>query len=303
MDTKALDAHANHGKHKDHLPKKDSIVSFIQKESVQPEPQKATSSKQCNISDMLQKEVVLKAELIWCLDVVQSKYSFRSSDNKSAQFVCMFPDSKIAKDFPCGRTKCGYLVTHSLTPHLKKLLVEDLNEFDNFVSLFDESYNKIVKKGQMDLHIQFWNEESNTVCTRYYTAEYMGKAAAPDILKMFKSWMTGLNDEKMLQVSIDWPNVNKAFLSMVNEERQTNESSMLIDIGTCGLHTINGSLQTGAKATDWNLKKLLSSMYQIFQKVHQEPVIMNEWLMQEDQISLTCFVLLGGLKTRVLPGK
>ena len=58
----------------------------------------------------------------------------------------------------------------------------------------------------------------------------MGKAAAPDILKMFKSWMTGLNDEKMLQVSMDWPNVNKAFLSMVNEERQTNESSMLIGI-------------------------------------------------------------------------
>ena len=80
------------------LPKKDSIVSFLQKESVQWEPQKATSSKQCNIiSDMLQKEVVLKAELIWCLDVVQSKYSFRSSDNKSPQFAYMFPDSKIAK--------------------------------------------------------------------------------------------------------------------------------------------------------------------------------------------------------------
>ena len=46
---------------------------------------------------MLQKEVVLKAELIWCLDVVQSKYSFRSSDNKSPQFAYMFPDSKIAK--------------------------------------------------------------------------------------------------------------------------------------------------------------------------------------------------------------
>ena len=64
MGIKALDAHANDAKHKDRLLKKDSIVSFIQKESVQPEPQKATSSKQCNISDMLQKEVVLKAELI-----------------------------------------------------------------------------------------------------------------------------------------------------------------------------------------------------------------------------------------------
>ena len=66
MGIKALDAHANGAKYKDHLPKKDSIVSLIQKESVQTEPKKATSSKQSNISDMLQKEVVLKAELIWC---------------------------------------------------------------------------------------------------------------------------------------------------------------------------------------------------------------------------------------------
>ena len=43
---------------------------------------------------------------------------------------------------------------------------------------------------------------------------------------------------------------------------------MLIDIGACGLHTINGSLQIAGKATDWNLKKLFSSMYQIF---HESP--------------------------------
>ena len=204
--------HTHGAKHKDRLPKKDSVISFLQKESVRREPQKATSSKQCNIiSDMLQKdEVVLKAELIWCLDVVQSKYLFRSSDNKSPQFAYMFPDSKITKDFSFGRTKCGYLVTHSLAPNFKKLLVEDLNELNNFVSLFDEFYNEIKKKGQMDLHIRFWNEESNTICTRY-TSEFMGKAAASDILKMFKSCMTSLNDEKMLQVSMDGPYVNRPF--------------------------------------------------------------------------------------------
>ena len=87
--------------------------------------------------------------------------------------------------------------SQSFAPHFKKLLVEDLNELDNFVSLFDE------KRGQMDLHIRFWNEESNTICTRYYTSEFMGKV--PDILKMFKSCMIGLHDEKMLQVSIDGP--------------------------------------------------------------------------------------------------
>ena len=269
MGVKALDAHAAGAKHIERLPKKVSIVSLTQNKGV-PEQQtgSAPSTKQCNISDMLEKDAVFKAELIWCLDVVQSKYSFRSSDSKSNQFACMFSDSKIAKDFSCGRTKCGYLITHSIAPHFKKILVGNTNELEHFVCLFDESYNKIVKKGQMDLHVRFWNKETNTVCTRYYTSGFMGKAAAPDILKMFKFCMTGLSDERMLQVSMDGPNVNKLFLSMLNEERKNNELSMLIDIGTCGLHTINNSLQTGAKATDWNLKKLMSSMFHIF---HESP--------------------------------
>lgn len=42
---KALDAHANGAKHKECLPVKGSIISFTKKESVQPKPQKATSSK------------------------------------------------------------------------------------------------------------------------------------------------------------------------------------------------------------------------------------------------------------------
>ena len=105
-------------------------------------------------------------------------------------------------------------------PSFQKVASGRSNELDNFVSLFDESYNKTVKKGQMGLHKRFWNEESNTVCTRYYTSEFMGKAAAPDILKMFKSCMTGLNDEKTLQVSMDGPNENKDLLSMLNEEHQ-----------------------------------------------------------------------------------
>ena len=76
---------------------------------------------------MPQREVVLKDELIWWLeDVVQSKYSFRSSENECKQFACIFPDSKIGKDFSCGWTKCGCIVTHSLVCCFKKILVEDL---------------------------------------------------------------------------------------------------------------------------------------------------------------------------------
>lgn len=38
-------------------------------------------------------------------------------------------------------------------------------------------------------------------------------------------------------------------------------------------------------------------------KVHRETVIINKWLRQQYQISFTCFVPLGALKTRVLQEK
>ena len=115
MGIKALYAHTNGTKHKERLPCKQSLFSAFKKkpenEHQQQNPSTSSASRQSDLSDMFQGEAVLKAEIIWCLDVVHSKYSFGSSENKSNQFACMFPDSKIAKDFSCGRTKYGYFIT------------------------------------------------------------------------------------------------------------------------------------------------------------------------------------------------
>ena len=39
------------------------------------------------------------------------------------------------------------------------------------------------KKGQMDMHIQYWDTSLNTVKTRCYNSQFIGKAAAKDVLK------------------------------------------------------------------------------------------------------------------------
>ena len=51
----------------------------------------------------------------------------------------------------------------------------------HFVALFDESHNKVEKQGQMDLHIQFWYNSEDIVASRYYSSEYLDKAADTDI--------------------------------------------------------------------------------------------------------------------------
>ena len=152
--------------------------------------------------------------------------------------------------------------------YFKEVLIKSLMELEHYVGLFDESYNDIVKKGQMDLHVRYWDTSLNTVKTRYYNSQFMGKAAAKDVLKTFKECVNGMDEDKLLQVSMDGPNVNTSFLTSLNEERMDRELSHLVSLGSCGLHTIHNSFKHGENATGWNLKKLLSSMFKIF---HESP--------------------------------
>ena len=95
----------------------------------------------------------------------------------------------------------------------------------------------------------------------------MGKAAAKDVLKTFKEFVIGVDEGKLLQVSMDGPNVN-TFLTSLNEERMDRELSCLVSLGSCGLHTIHNPFEHGENATGWSLKKLLPSMFKIF---HESP--------------------------------
>ena len=83
----------------------------------------------------VQKQLTKKAEILWCLDIVSNRHSFRSSDNETQLFTEMYPDSKIGKDFSC--TKMMYIIVHGLAPYFKNLPLAS-RELDHFVLLFDE---------------------------------------------------------------------------------------------------------------------------------------------------------------------
>ena len=59
---------------------------------------------------------------------------------------------------------------------------------------------------------------------------------------------------KLIQVGMDGPNVNIKLLKMIQAERSENEHQ-LIDIGSCGLHTIHNAFKTGTESTGWGMKK------------------------------------------------
>ena len=112
------------------------------------------------------KTATLKAEISWSLQVLMSNYSFNSCANKSDLFAVMFENSQIVQSSSLGSTKLSYNITFGLAPYVKNLLLESVDEVIYHSLSFDESYNRIMKKGQMDLLIKFWDSAEDGVQTR-----------------------------------------------------------------------------------------------------------------------------------------
>ena len=55
-----------------------------------------------------------------------------------------------------------------------------------------------------------------------------------------------------------------SFLKILDEHRRDAELNPLIDIGTCGLHTVYNSFKYGKKDGNWNIKKLLNLRFKLF---------------------------------------
>lgn len=62
---------------------------------------------------------------------------------------------------------------------------------------------------------------------------------------------------------MDGPNVNLKFLSLLKEHLST-EAPVVLDIGSCGLHTLNIAFRSGINKTGWNLVQFLRSIFNLF---------------------------------------
>ena len=72
-----------------------------------------------------------------------------------------------------------------------------------------------MQKGQMDIIVQFWNNDSNQIFTRYLDYQLLGGANSEQSLKSFIQSISQLDLKKMIQISSGGPNVNLKFLGLV----------------------------------------------------------------------------------------
>ena len=132
----------------------------------------------------------------------------------------MFSDSDIAEEFSKGKTKCAYYVTHGIATYFKSKFIESIQLLPFYSALFDESYNDAIKRGQMDLHIRYWDSETDSVKVHYLVSSFMGKSTTKDVFEHFDSSIQIIDRAKLLQVFSDGPNVNLAFLELLKDRRR-----------------------------------------------------------------------------------
>ena len=111
----------------------------------------------------------------------------------------------------------------------------------------------------MDNIIQFWDNQENKVCSRYFDSKFLGHSTAEDLLQSLKTSLDKLNPANLIQISIDGPLTNWKLLEELVKDRAISDPEIpqLINVGSCGLHIVHGAFKTGATAKGWHIDNML----------------------------------------------
>ena len=116
--------------------------------------------------------------------------------------------------------------------------------------------------------MRYWDPIENRVKVRYCDSTFLGHGTHTDLLNHPKSITNDLPSNKVYQLSMDRPNVNLKFYKEFSRLYKEENCHCLIDIGTCSLHSVHNSFQTGVEATGWKVKKVLKGAFHI---LHNSP--------------------------------
>ena len=115
--------------------------------------------------------------------------------NMGGLFQNMFPDSAIAKNFACGRTKMNYLICFGIGPYFREKVLQKIKDAEFLTISFDESLNKDFQTEQMDIIVHYFHEDR--VVTQYFNSQLHEYAQLLVIcLKSLKCSFSKLNNRK-----------------------------------------------------------------------------------------------------------
>ena len=188
---------------------------------------------------------------------------FQTADNFSDLFTKMFPDSRIAVDFCCKRTKIKALISDALDPHLKKPILE-LAKAAPFNILCDESNERGDQVKLLTILVRLYDPAGGMVVTRHVDTVGITDLTAGGI---FIALITVLEARQLpfsnlMNFTSDTCNVMKGQKNGVIAKLRTLQPK-IIDI-YCICHLINLCVRTATKQLPLKVDELLVDIYYHF---------------------------------------
>ena len=107
----------------------------------------------------------------------------------------------------------------------------------------------------MDIILICFNDVGGLVETKYFNSGFLKRQNSNDLHDNLLQSLSTIDLGKMIQITMDGANVNWDLLKILSKYREENELPELVNIGSCGLHVMHGSLRTGMMETDREIHK------------------------------------------------
>ena len=128
------------------------------------QPSIASAMASSSQTESLQDQVA-KAEVYFTFFVAEHNLSFSTADHFTKLCKKMFPDSKVADKFSCGRTKTRSIISHALAPVVTADVVHACAT-NPFTILCDGGNDKYIKK-YFAIMVRYWDDPSKKTVTRF----------------------------------------------------------------------------------------------------------------------------------------
>ena len=159
----------------------------------------------------------------------------------------MFPDSSIASNFNCGRTKTTYLINEGISIANIEKLKEKLNE-RVFSLAIDESNKKYAKK-YLCLMVKYFDKELNSIQINFLGLKKIsisdGNSVRRLVVESFEE--NELSFDNCIQIMSDNASVNRGCHNGAITQIKNTYAKHLVDIGGCSLHHISNACEHGLK--------------------------------------------------------
>ena len=223
-----------------------------------------------NIGDVFRKEPsllhssrVISAEIMMVKFLVLHNLSFKAADHLSELFPMMFPDSAIAADFSCKRTKTKAIVSDALDPYMKKPVVEIL-KVSPFSLLCDESNDRGDSVKLLTILVRLYDPGNQIIVTRHLETVGITDLTADGIFSAIAQTLQKYNVpfSNLLSFVSDTCNVMKGVKGGVIAKIRS-EQPKVVDIN-CICHLVSLVVKAATKTLPLKIDELLIDIYYHF---------------------------------------